>query len=188
MAKQLNVALDFTANTTQAKQQIQELQQLLTKVAYSTDLGIDPSQMKEASAAAKELAVHLNEAYNQKTGNYDLSKLNASLAKSKTSVTELSTSLLKAGTTGQQAFIKLAQSIAAADQPMITLNARLQDFLTTFKNSFPFLLVAFSVTLLPFSSTLALEIFLSTISKLSFSLIAKEIMLSTKLLTSFALA
>ena len=135
MAKQLNVALDFTANTTQAKQQIQELQQLLTKVAYSTDLGIDPSQMKEASAAAKELAVHLNEAYNQKTGNYDLSKLNASLAKSKTSVTELSTSLLKAGTTGQQAFIKLAQSIAAADQPMITLNARLQDFLTTFKNS-----------------------------------------------------
>ena len=135
MAKQLNVALDFTANTTQAKQQIQELQQLLTKVAYSTDLGIDPSQMKEASAAAKELAVHLNEAYNQKTGNYDLSKLNASLVKSKTSVTELSTSLLKAGTTGQQAFIKLAQSIAAADQPMITLNARLQDFLTTFKNS-----------------------------------------------------
>lgn len=135
MAKQLNVALDFTANTTQAKQQIQELQQLLTKVAYSTDLGIDSSQMKEASAAAKELAVHLNEAYNQKTGNYDLSKLNASLAKSKTSVTELSTSLLQAGTTGQQAFIKLAQSIAAADQPMITLNARLQDFLTTVKNT-----------------------------------------------------
>lgn len=135
MAKQLNVALDFTANTTQAKQQIQELQQLLTKVAYSTDLGIDPSQMKEASAAAKELAVHLNEAYNQKTGNYDLSKLNASLAKSKTNVTELSTSLLQAGTTGQQAFIKLAQSIAAADQPMITLNARLQDFLTTVKNT-----------------------------------------------------
>lgn len=135
MAKQLNVALDFTANTTQAKQQIQELQQLLTKVAYSTDLGIDPSQMKEASTAAKELAFHLNEAYNQKTGNYDLSKLNASLAKSKTSVTELSTSLLKAGTTGQQAFIKLAQSIAGADQPMITLNARLQDFLVTVKNS-----------------------------------------------------
>lgn len=135
MAKQLNVALDFTANTTQAKQQIQELQQLLTKVAYSTDLGIDPSQMKVASAAAKELAIHLNEAYNQKTGNYDLSKLNASLAKSKTNVTELSTSLLQAGTTGQQAFIKLAQSIAAADQPMITLNARLQDFLTTVKNT-----------------------------------------------------
>ena len=135
MAKQLNVALDFTANTTQAKQQIQELQQLLTKVAYSTDLGVSPEQMQKASAAAKELAIHLNEAYNTTTGNYDLSKLNASLAKSKTSVTKLSNGLLQAGATGQQAFIKLAQSIAAADQPMITLNARLQDFLTTVKNT-----------------------------------------------------
>lgn len=135
MAKQLNVALDFTANTTQAKQQIQELQQLLTKVAYSTDLGVSPEQMQKASAAAKELAIHLNEAYNATTGNYDLSKLNASLARSKTNVTKLSNSLLEAGATGQQAFIKLAQSIAAADQPMITLNARLQDFLTTVKNT-----------------------------------------------------
>ncbi len=135
MAKQLNVALDFTANTTQAKQQIQELQQLLTKVAYSTDLGVNPEQMQKASAAAKELAIHLNEAYNTSTGNYDLSKLNASLARSKTNVTELSNGLLQAGATGQQAFIKLAQSIAAADQPMITLNARLQDFLTTVKNT-----------------------------------------------------
>lgn len=135
MAKQLNVALDFSANTAQAKQQIQELQQLLTKVAYNTDLGVSPEKMEKASAAAKELAFHLNEAYNTTTGNYDLSKLNASLAKSKTTVTQLSTSLVQAGATGQQAFIKLAQSIAMADQPMITLNARLQDFLTTVKNT-----------------------------------------------------
>lgn len=135
MAKQLNVALDFSANTTQAKQQIQELQQLLTKLAYGTDLGIDPSKMQAASEAAKQLAVHLNEAYNQKTGNYDLSKFSASLNKAKTDVTQLSAKLLEAGTTGQQAFIKLAQSIAAADQPVITLNARLQDFLTTMKNT-----------------------------------------------------
>lgn len=135
MAKQLNVALDFTANTTQAKQQIQELQQLLTKVAYSTDLGVSPEKMKEASEAARQLAFHLNEAYNTATGNYDLSKLNASLNRSQTDVTKLSKSLLDAGVTGQQAFVKLAQSIAEADQPMITLNARLQDFLTTVKNT-----------------------------------------------------
>lgn len=135
MAKRLNVALDFSANTTQAKAQIQELQQLLTKIAYGTNLNVDASQMREASAAAKELALHLNEAYSTTTGNYDLSKLQASLAKSKTSVTELSQSLLQAGTTGQEAFVKLAQSIAAADQPMIRLNARLTDFLTTVKNT-----------------------------------------------------
>lgn len=135
MAKQLNVALDFTANTTQAKQSIQELQQLLTKLSYSTDLGLKPEQMQKASEAARQLAFHLNEAYNTATGNYDLSKLNASLNRSQTDVTKLSKSLLDAGVTGQQAFVKLAQSIAAADQPMISLNARLQDFLTTVKNT-----------------------------------------------------
>ena len=135
MAKQLNVALDFTANTTQAKQSIQELQQLLTKLSYSTDLGLNPEQMQKASEAARQLAFHLNEAYNTTTGNYDLSKLNASLNRSQTNVTKLSKSLLDAGVTGQQAFVKLAQSIAAADQPMISLNARLQDFLTTVKNT-----------------------------------------------------
>lgn len=135
MAKRLNVALDFTANTTQAKAQVQELQQLLTKIAYGTNLNVDASQMREASAAAKELALHLNEAYNTTTGNYDLSKLQASLARSKTSITEYTSQLLKAGTVGQEAFVKLAQSIAAADQPMIRLNARLTDFLTTVKNT-----------------------------------------------------
>lgn len=135
MAKQLNVALDFTANTTQAKQSIQELQQLLTKLSYGTDLGLKPEQMQKASEAARQLAFHLNEAYNTATGNYDLSKLNASLNRSQTDVTKLSKSLLEAGSTGQQAFVKLAQSIAAADQPMISLNARLQDFLTTVKNT-----------------------------------------------------
>lgn len=135
MAKQLNVALDFTANTTQVKQSIQELQQLLTKLSYSTDLGLKPEQMQKASEAARQLAFHLNEAYNTATGNYDLSKLNASLNRSQTDVTKLSKSLLDAGVTGQQAFVKLAQSIAAADQPMISLNARLQDFLTTVKNT-----------------------------------------------------
>lgn len=135
MAKQLNVALDFTANTTQAKQSIQELQQLLAKLSYGTDLGLKPEQMQKASEAARQLAFHLNEAYNTATGNYDLSKLNASLNRSQTDVTKLSKSLLDAGSTGQQAFVKLAQSIAAADQPMISLNARLQDFLTTVKNT-----------------------------------------------------
>ena len=88
MAKQLNVALDFTANTAQAKQSIQELQQLLTKLSYGTDLGLKPEQMQKASEAARQLAFHLNEAYNTATGNYDLSKLNASLNRSQTDVTK----------------------------------------------------------------------------------------------------
>lgn len=135
MAKQLNVSMNFTANTTQAKSQIQELSNLLTKIAYGTDVKINPSQFSQASQAAKELAMHLNNAYNATTGNFDLSRLNTSLTKSGTSVTQLSTKLLQAGSMGQQAFIKLAQSIASADQPMITLSGRLGTFLTTLQNT-----------------------------------------------------
>jgi hypothetical protein len=77
----------------------------------------------------------LNNAFNANTGNFDLSKLDRSLSKSKTSVSELSAQLLNAGTTGQQAFVQLAQSIAAADRPMIGLKGRLAEFATTLKNT-----------------------------------------------------
>lgn len=137
MAKQLNVNLGFTAETSQAKAKIMELQATLSKIAVGTnlDVKISPEKLKQASAAAQELSIHLNNAFNSSTGNFDLSKLDKSLAKSKTSVAELSASLLNAGTTGQQAFVQLAQSIAAADRPMIGLKGRMAEFATTLKNT-----------------------------------------------------
>jgi TP901 family phage tail tape measure protein len=93
------------------------------------------SGMKEASAAAKELSYHLNQAYNTSTGNLDLSKLNASLQKSSTNVTQLSNKLLQAGASGQSAFINLAQAISKADYPMFKLNSRLTEMWTTLKNT-----------------------------------------------------
>jgi hypothetical protein len=70
--------------------------------------GVDASKLKAASDAAKELSIHLNNAFNADTGKFDLSKLDKSLKASSTNVTELSGKLLNAGTQGQQAFIKLA--------------------------------------------------------------------------------
>ena len=43
--------------------------------------------------------------------------------------------LLSAGNSGQQAFIKLAQSIAAAERPMIGINSKLKEFGTTLANT-----------------------------------------------------
>ena len=137
MAKQLNVNLAFQANTSQAKQAIMDLQSLLSKVAtMKMDVkGMDPSKIREASNAAKELSIHLNNAFNAKTGNFDLSKLDQSLKTSGTNVTQLSTKLLSAGATGEQAFVKLAQSIAAADRPLVTLGSKMSGFLTVLKNT-----------------------------------------------------
>jgi len=45
--------------------------------------------------------MHLNNAFNIKTGNLDLSKLNSSLKASGTSLTQLTASFKDAGSTGQ---------------------------------------------------------------------------------------
>ena len=140
MAKHLNVSLGVSANVSQAQQELKKLQQDLYKImnmssSSSSALGINPKDMKEAASAAKELSYHLNQAYNSSTGTIDLSKLNSSLQKSSTNVTQLSNKLLQAGSAGQSAFINLANSISKAQYPMFKLNAQLTEMWTTLKNT-----------------------------------------------------
>lgn len=139
MGKQINVGLKFTADTGQAKASIQELQSLLNKLsldsASTNKAAPEAKRLYEAAEAAKELSYHLNNAYNTKTGRFDLSALDKSLKSSNTSVQELSTKLIGAGDTGQQAFLKLAQSISQADQPMLKISSRMQDFAKVLKQT-----------------------------------------------------
>ena len=132
---QMNFNMRFTADTSQAQSSIQKLQTSLSQIAMvGAGTGISKG-MSEAASAAKELSYHLNQAYNATTGNFDLSRLDKSLKTSKTNVSELSSKLLQAGQTGQQAFVQLAQSIAAADRPMVTLSSRMSDLFTSIKNT-----------------------------------------------------
>ena len=82
MPKQLNGNLGFTADTSQAKKSLQELQKSLQDIAKlpgkSSSL-FDDTDLKNASKAAMELQQHLNAAMNVKTGNLDLSRLSTSL-------------------------------------------------------------------------------------------------------------
>ena len=137
MAKQLNVDMRFTADTSKAKQAITDLEQSLQKLGHSTmpkNAGIDPAQFEKASAAARELEFHLKNAFNEKTGNLDLSKLQNSLQQSHTSLKNLTSGFSQAGAVGQQAFVNLARAIASADQPSLTLNTHLATMWTTLKN------------------------------------------------------
>lgn len=135
MAKQLNVNLAFSADTSQAKAKVQELQSTLMSISSGANLTVNQEGISQAITAAKELQVHLNNAFNANTGKLDLSKLNQSLNTSKANITQLSTSLLSAGDTGKEAFVQLAQSIAAADRPMLALNGKLAQFGTVLKNT-----------------------------------------------------
>jgi hypothetical protein len=61
----------------------------LNKIAYSGSSSIGDNitdDLREASSAAKELQIHLNNAFNAKTGNFDLSMLDRSLKASGSNV------------------------------------------------------------------------------------------------------
>lgn len=139
MAKQLNLDLNVRANTSQAKAEFQSLQKSLSDVVLEANKIKDPkissASLKEASNAAQELQRHLSNAVNVDTGKLNLNKLNTSLKQSKANIGELSGKLLATGETGQQAFIQLAQSVAQAERPVISLGSRLNGLLTTLKNT-----------------------------------------------------
>ena len=139
MTKQLNIDLNFRANTSQAQQQIQQLQSSLTQIAAAGTTGIGgekiAAEIKQASTAAKELQMHLSKAMNTQTGTLDLNRLNNSLMGAKTNLQTLSNSLLQIGATGTTAFTQLATAISQAERPMLALNGKLTQLWTVMKNT-----------------------------------------------------
>lgn len=136
--KTVSVGISFDADISKAQAKIQTLQQSLNKVSSlttTTNSSQLTTQISQASAAAQQLQMHLNNAFNANTGNLDLSLLDKSLKTSNSNLTTLSTSLLGAGKVGQQAFAQVAQAIAQADQPMLKISNKLQDFVVSLKNA-----------------------------------------------------
>lgn len=135
MAKQLNVSLNVSADTREAKQKFNELQQLLTKLQTDVKLNVDDSSLKEAREAAGDLQKHLSTAVNTDTGKLDLNKFSQSLNKSGQDLKGLYNKLSQIGPAGQQAFFKVAQSIAAADSSALSLGSRIKELGTTLMNT-----------------------------------------------------
>ena len=138
MAKQLNVNLAFTADTSQAKAQIKDLQNQLTNLinqpASSMNNGI-ASNIKEATNAAAELKAHLENATNVKTGTLDFSRLSQSIKDSGKDLNDYAVQLKNMGPEGQKAFMSLASAIAQSEVPIRRSNAMLKEFATTLKNT-----------------------------------------------------
>lgn len=139
MPKQLNVNLAFTADTGTARSQLQELQNSLTRLVntstkQSTGLGLT-KELNDATTAAAELKVHLDQAVNVNTGNLDFSKLSESLKRSGKTLSEYGEQLQKLGPDGQKAFQQLTQSITNAEIPIKRSNAAVQELWTSLKNT-----------------------------------------------------
>ena len=140
MAKQLNVSLAFTADTSQAKAQINELQNSLNKIASTpmssaNGLGKTTQEIQQASAAALNLSVHLKNALNQDTGRLDFAKLNQSLKKSGTTLDAYANKIRNLGPEGEQAFLQLARAISTSEVPIRRSNQLMSELWTTMKNT-----------------------------------------------------
>ena len=139
MAKQLNVNLAFTADTSQARAQVQDLQNQLTQLIQNSgkntsQLGIT-SEIKEATMAVAQLKTHLQNATNVQTGTLDFTKLNQSIQQSGQSLTAYASNLKKLGPEGQQAFQSLASAVAQSEIPLRRTNAALSEMWVTLKNT-----------------------------------------------------
>lgn len=135
MAKHIEVNLLFQANTQAAISNLQSLGRELNHIATTTTIGVDDGPLQQASQAAQQLQVHLQNAVNVDTGKLDLVKLNNSLKVAKTDLKTLTSNLQSVGPAGQQAFIKVATAIASAEAPMMRVNKRLQEFGQTLLNT-----------------------------------------------------
>lgn len=135
MAKKLNVELGFSVNNSSAKKQIDDLLNQLQKIQTTPSKVFDDKDLRDASKAAQELQQHIRNAINTNTGKLDLTKFATSLNNSNIKLEYFRKELSKAGADGKNTFSSLANAIAQADAPMVKLNGRLGEFMTTLKNS-----------------------------------------------------
>lgn len=131
----INVNINFKANTEAAKNNINSLQSLLTQITQTKNIGLDSSALGQAKASAQELQMHLENAVNVNTGKLDLGKFNASLKAVGSDLATLSANLRNVGPVGQQAFMKLARAIASAQTPMLNVSNAIAQFGKTLVNT-----------------------------------------------------
>ena len=139
MPKQLNVDLNFNANTAQAKKQIQELQQTLNNLTSSHELfsGFTGTkeQIDQALTSATKLRTQLQSAFNTKTGKLDLAKFVQEMDRSGMSLEKYKTQLSQLGPEGSKAFTQLATQITKAEVPLLRTNKLLTEMGTVLKNT-----------------------------------------------------
>lgn len=139
MAKELNqvVNLSFNADISKARTEITELQNLLREAvnnSTNTPLGLT-TEINEAIKCASDLQAALKRAINPETGNLNLGQFNQELSKAGLNVDTCAERLATLGSTGERAFVALAQSVITAEIPIKRTNTLLTEFATTLKNT-----------------------------------------------------
>ena len=135
---QINVQLNFTANTAAAKKNIEGLQQTLNQLAVGNSAlfkaDATTAEIQKVSTAATELQYHLSKSLDA-NGTLNLKRLNASLKTAGVNINQLSSSLLSAGSGGAQAFVQLSTAISQASLQTTKLSGIADKFVKQFKRT-----------------------------------------------------
>ena len=118
MAKQLNVNLAFTADTSQAASQIQNLQkmlnQLTTNASLNNKLGLN-KELTEATNQVTKLKSILSTSTDKDTGLLNFNTFNAEIKKSGIGIDQYAKSLNKLGPDGAKAFSQISAAVSNAN-------------------------------------------------------------------------
>lgn len=138
MAQTVQVSLQFTANTEQARQQLQSLQQTLNNLGQGTNLNEVgnrlTSSILEAQKAAGNLGIALKNATNTNTGKLNLTQFATQLQKQGKSLGDFRVQLGQLGPTGAQAFQDLTQAVMNAEVQFRNTNKFISSMWVNLKN------------------------------------------------------
>ena len=135
MAKQLNVSLSVNADISQAKAQLQQLQQSLQNLKTTPITLGSNLDLSKTIGQIGQLQQHLQQATNTETGVLNFTKLNSSIKASGTSLQDYGKTLLSLGPQGRDVFNQLATSVSKAQIPVLSLNSTFSQLWTTMKNT-----------------------------------------------------
>lgn len=144
------VTMQFRADTTQAKKEMNDLQKQFKELLSSTSLssGINKgitSELKEAQNAAATLQLALQRATNVKTGSFDLREFDKTIKRSGQSLSQLGSQISRLGSNGAIAFSDLTEQIVKAEQPLRQTSKMLDNAFRTMANSVKWQLSATAV-------------------------------------------
>ena len=135
----MNVQVSFSADTSQAKKeinglisQINDLSSKTLKSSVVRNIGEDTKQAAQDVARFSSL---LQNAVNINTGKLDLSKFNKSLKEANTSIPKMANSFKTLGSDGVRAFAGIVNQINNAEMPMRKMNAAVDKMWTSLKNT-----------------------------------------------------
>lgn len=132
MAKRLNYTIGVDADTSKLEASLNDAFSRLNRIGSQVNLTTD---LRNASQAALELSSHLNKAFNQQTGKFDLVTFNQSLSESGRTLESYANDLISIGPTGEQAFLKVATAITQAELPLRRTNKLFDQLWVTMKNT-----------------------------------------------------